>query len=59
VGTPSARKSQYRYYTLSYNRKLNNTITFDVSLSHLNRTSDPAEFVYKENRISFELKKVL
>ena len=59
IGFPQERNSQYRYYKVSYNRELNKTLTFDVSLSHLNRASNFADFVYKENRISLELKKVL
>ncbi len=59
IGFPQERNSQYRYYKMSYNRELNKTLTFDVSVSHLNRASNFADFVYKENRISFELKKVL
>jgi uncharacterized protein (PEP-CTERM system associated) len=59
IGSPSEREDQYRYYRMSYNRELNDKLTFDVSLSHLNRTSNDVEFMYKENRISLELKKVL
>lgn len=59
IGSPSEREDQYRYYKMSYNREFNNKLTFDVSLSHLNRDSNFADFVYKENRISLELKKVL
>lgn len=59
LNLPQAQDNQYRYYKINYNRKLNKTLSFDINLSHLNRTSDPAQFVYKENRISLELKKVL
>lgn len=59
IGFPTEIESRYRYYKVSYNRKLNKTLSFDLYLSHLNRSSDPADFVYKENRISLELKKVL
>lgn len=56
---PQARDSQYRYYKINYNRKLNKTLSFDIGLSHLNRSSNPSVFEYKENRISLELNKVL
>ncbi|XPF93377.1 TIGR03016 family PEP-CTERM system-associated outer membrane protein [Colwellia sp. RE-S-Sl-9] len=59
LNLPQAQDNQYRYYKVNYNRKLNKTLSFDINISHLNRTSDPAAFVYKENRISLELKKVL
>jgi len=59
IGSPLEREDQYRYYQMSYNRELNNTLTFDLSLSHLNRSSNDTAFMYKENRIGLELKKVL
>lgn len=59
INQPQEQNSQYRYYKINYNRKLNKTLSFDINISHLNRASDPAIFVYKENRISLELKKVL
>lgn len=59
INLPQAQDSQYRYYKLNYNKKLSKTLSFDINVSHLNRTSTPALDVYKENRISFELNKVL
>ncbi|WP_077338964.1 TIGR03016 family PEP-CTERM system-associated outer membrane protein [Pseudocolwellia agarivorans] len=59
INLPREQNSQYRYYKINYKRELNKTLSFDINISHLNRASDPAVFVYKENRISLELKKVL
>jgi len=59
IDQPQATTSQYRYYKINYNRKFNKTLSIDIGLSHLNRGSNPAIFVYKENRINFEISKVL
>jgi len=59
INSPQEQYSKYRYYKLTLNRKLNKTLSFDINLSHLNRVSNPAIYVYKENRIGLEIKKVL
>jgi hypothetical protein len=52
LDTEFERTDRYRRYQLSYERSLNSTLSFNLALSQLNRSSDNVLLNYDEGRIS-------
>ena len=57
IDTEFERIDRYRRYEISYLKSLNSTLSFDLSLSYLNRGSDNALFNYEEGRVSAKVTK--
>ena len=57
VDTEFERIDRYRRYQISYEKSLNSALSFDLSLSYLNRSSDNALFNYEEGRVSAKITK--
>jgi uncharacterized protein (PEP-CTERM system associated) len=52
LDTEFEQTDRYRRYQLSYERSLNSTLSFNLALSQLNRSSDNVLLNYDEGRIS-------
>ncbi|MEH6596291.1 MAG: TIGR03016 family PEP-CTERM system-associated outer membrane protein [Colwellia polaris] len=57
IDTEFERIDRYRRYEISYQKSLNSALSFDLSLSYLNRASDNALFNYEEGRVSAKVTK--
>ena len=57
IDTEFERIDRYRRYEISYQKSLNSALSFDLSLSYLNRASDNALFNYEEGRVSAKITK--
>lgn len=57
IDTEFERIDRYRRYEISYQKSLNSALSFDLSLSYLNRGSDNALFNYEEGRVSAKVTK--
>lgn len=57
LDTEFERTDRYRRYQLSYERSLNSSLSFNLALSQLNRSSDNALLNYDEGRISAKITK--
>ncbi|MBA6417392.1 TIGR03016 family PEP-CTERM system-associated outer membrane protein [Colwellia sp. 6M3] len=57
VDTEFERIDRYRRYQISYEKSLNSALSFDLSLSYLNRSSDNALFNYEEGRVRAKITK--
>lgn len=55
--TDNERHDIYRKVSLGYARKLNNELSIDIQVQHLNRSSDQEDFNYKEERVVFKITK--
>jgi uncharacterized protein (PEP-CTERM system associated) len=52
IDTELERVDRYRRYQLSYEKSLNSALSFSLTMSYLDRSSDSAELNYEEGRIS-------
>ncbi len=50
--TDDQRRDRYRQYQLSYQRNINNSLTSEVHLTYINRSSNEQAFNYKEGRFN-------
>jgi hypothetical protein len=57
IDTEFERIDRYRRYEISYQKSLNSALSFDLSLSYLNRASDNALSNYEEGRVSAKVTK--
>lgn len=57
IDTEFERIDRYRRYQISYEKSLNSSLSFDLSLRYLNRSSDNALFNYEEGRVSAKITK--
>lgn len=57
IDTEFERIDRYRRYEISYQKSLNSALSFDLSLSYLDRASDNALFNYEEGRVSAKITK--
>tara|TARA_B110000438_G_C15821274_1_gene654570 strand:- start:44 stop:1666 length:1623 start_codon:yes stop_codon:yes gene_type:complete len=57
IDTEFERIDRYRRYQISYEKSLNSALSFDLTLSYLNRNSDNTLFNYEEGRVSAKITK--
>jgi len=57
IDTESERVDRYRRYQIAYQKSLNSALSFDLTVSYLNRNSDSAILNYQEGRISAKITK--
>ncbi|SEL70272.1 uncharacterized protein, PEP-CTERM system associated [Colwellia chukchiensis] len=57
IDTEFERLDRYRRYQLGYDKSLNSALSFDISVSYLNRHSSNVLFNYQESRISAKITK--
>jgi hypothetical protein len=57
VNTESESTNNYRRYQLSYEKSLRSTLSFNLALSYLNRSSDNTTLNYQESRVSAKITK--
>jgi uncharacterized protein (PEP-CTERM system associated) len=55
--TDNKRRDRYRQYQLAYQRNINNSLTSEVNLSYIYRSSDQQSFNYQEGRFNISLSK--
>jgi len=57
INTEFERTDRYRRYKVNYEKSLNSTLSFDLAVSYLNRSSDNLTFTYEEGRVSAKITK--
>jgi uncharacterized protein (PEP-CTERM system associated) len=57
IDTESERIDRYRLYEITYEKSLNSALSFDFTVSYLNRNSNSAVLNYQEGRISAKITK--
>ncbi len=56
-GSENERRERYRKVAFSYTKSINSKLLVNISLAHVNRSSDAQQYNYEEGRVTFKITK--